>query len=202
MRLYNFGKNMRRTQSSLSYWFLHQCSWGLLWKCQAAAAKAWKHLWGSGSEWKISEATAHTSTALYYWFQFEVSLRKAAEHLVHLPPKTKPQLQPQSQLPFCVAKLRQGERSEARPRPPPESADAPDSSQSCRSAIQFMSRVLQRLREVDEHVSEVITVSSLPSFVSLCCPLFFFFFLNALAARSQNRTQTECWLHTMHWLYT
>ncbi|XP_044051947.1 F-actin-monooxygenase MICAL2 isoform X2 [Siniperca chuatsi] len=90
--------------------------------------------------------------------QFEVSIRKAAEHLVRLPPKTlrKPQLQPQSQHPFSVLKLRHVDQTHAemKPQPQPESADTPASSPSCHSAIHFMSRVLQRLREVDEHVSE------------------------------------------------
>ncbi|XP_031701989.1 F-actin-monooxygenase MICAL2 isoform X2 [Anarrhichthys ocellatus] len=90
--------------------------------------------------------------------QFEVSIRKAADHLVRLPPKTlpKPQLQPESLHPFSVMKLRHVDRThaETKPQPQPESADPPASSPSCQSAIHFMSRVLQRLREVDEHVSE------------------------------------------------
>ncbi|KAK9542779.1 hypothetical protein VZT92_000612 [Zoarces viviparus] len=90
--------------------------------------------------------------------QFEVSIRKAADRLVCLPPKTlpKPQLQPESLHPFSVVKLRHVDRThaETKPQPQPESADPPASSPSCHSAIHFMSRVLQRLREVDEHVSE------------------------------------------------
>ncbi|TKS70175.1 [F-actin]-methionine sulfoxide oxidase MICAL2 [Collichthys lucidus] len=88
---------------------------------------------------------------------FEVSIRKAAKHLV--PPKTlpKPRLQPESQHPFSVVKLRhvdQTQDEETKSEPQPESADPPAPPSSCHSAIQFMSRVLQRLREVDEHVSE------------------------------------------------
>ncbi|KAF1392838.1 hypothetical protein PFLUV_G00032200 [Perca fluviatilis] len=90
--------------------------------------------------------------------QFEVSIRKAAEHLVRLPPKTlpKPQLGPEVQHPFSVVKLRHVDQTHAdtKPQPHPESADPPASSPSCHSAIHFMSRVLQRLREVDAHVSE------------------------------------------------
>ncbi|KAG7230428.1 hypothetical protein INR49_024537 [Caranx melampygus] len=90
--------------------------------------------------------------------QFEVSLRKAAEQLVRLPPKTlpKPQIQPEPQHPFSIVKLRHVEltHTETKPEPQSESADPPASSPSCQSAIQFMSRILQRLREVDEHVSE------------------------------------------------
>ncbi|XP_067352608.1 F-actin-monooxygenase MICAL2 isoform X8 [Channa argus] len=42
-----------------------------------------------------------------------------------------------------------------KPQPRPKTSDPPDSSPpSCHSAILFMSRILQRLREVDEHVSE------------------------------------------------
>ncbi|XP_051235683.1 F-actin-monooxygenase mical2b isoform X4 [Dicentrarchus labrax] len=90
--------------------------------------------------------------------QFEISIRKAAEHLVRPPPKIlpKPQLEPQSQHPFSVVKLRHVDQThaETKPQPQPESPDPPASPSSCHSAIQFMSRVLQRLREVDEHVSE------------------------------------------------
>ncbi|KAG8001555.1 [F-actin]-methionine sulfoxide oxidase MICAL2 [Nibea albiflora] len=91
-----------------------------------------------------------------YLEEFEVSIRKAAKHLV--PPKTlpKPRLQPQSQHPFSVVKLRHVDQTqdETKSEPQPESADPPAPSSSCHSAIQFMSRVLQRLREVDEHISE------------------------------------------------
>ncbi|KAM3625192.1 uncharacterized protein V6R79_008392 [Siganus canaliculatus] len=88
--------------------------------------------------------------------QFEVSIRKAAEHLVHLPPKTlpKPQLQPQPQHPFSVVKLRHVDQTCAETKPQPEPVDGPASPPSLQPAVQFMSRVLQRLREVDEHVSE------------------------------------------------
>ncbi len=128
-----------------------------------------------------SYTTAHLCSTVYYPFQFEVSIRKAAEHLVRLPPKTlpKPQLQPQSRHPFSVVKLRHVNQTlaETKPQPQPESADPPASSSSCHSVIHFMSRVLQRLREVDEHVSEVITISSFISLTSffclLLCPLFF-----------------------------
>ncbi|XP_042344199.1 F-actin-monooxygenase MICAL2 isoform X2 [Plectropomus leopardus] len=86
--------------------------------------------------------------------QFEMSIRKAAAHLV--PPKTLPKPQPQSQHPFSVVKLRHVDQThaEAKPQPQPESADPPASTPSCHSAIHFMQRVLQRLREVDEHVCE------------------------------------------------
>uniref|UniRef100_UPI0037E8CE56 F-actin-monooxygenase MICAL2 isoform X2 n=1 Tax=Semicossyphus pulcher TaxID=241346 RepID=UPI0037E8CE56 len=86
--------------------------------------------------------------------QFEFSIRKAAEHLVRLPPKPPPI--PESQHPFSVVKLRHVDQTQAEtnPQPQPESADPPAPAPSCQSAIHFMSRVLQRLREVDEHVSE------------------------------------------------
>ncbi|KAM9817672.1 F-actin-monooxygenase MICAL2 [Neosynchiropus ocellatus] len=84
--------------------------------------------------------------------QFEISIRTAAEHLVRVPPRTlpKPDLQPQLLHSISVVKLRhveptptQPEKSVPDPSPPP-----------LRSAVQVMSRILQRLREVDEHVSE------------------------------------------------
>ncbi|KAL7406421.1 hypothetical protein ABVT39_019476 [Epinephelus coioides] len=88
--------------------------------------------------------------------QFEVSIRKAATQLVRPPPKTLPKPQPQSQHPFSVVKLRHVDQThaETEPEPQPESADPPASTHSCHSAIHFMTRVLQRLREVDEYVSE------------------------------------------------
>nr|XP_019954407.1 PREDICTED: F-actin-methionine sulfoxide oxidase MICAL2 isoform X1 [Paralichthys olivaceus] len=91
--------------------------------------------------------------------QFEFSIRKAAKQLVRLPPKTlpKPQLQLQPQHPFSTVKLRHVDQTHAETKLEPDSADPPassSSSSSCHSAIHFMSRVLQRLREVDEHVSE------------------------------------------------
>nr|XP_020460682.1 F-actin-methionine sulfoxide oxidase MICAL2 isoform X2 [Monopterus albus] len=86
--------------------------------------------------------------------QFELSIRKAAEQLVRQPPKTlpKPQLRPL----FPVVKLRHVDQThaESKPQPEPDSADPSASSLSCHSAINFMSRILQRLREVDEYVSE------------------------------------------------
>lgn len=101
--------------------------------------------------------------------QFKMSLSKAAENLVHLPPKClrEPQSQPRPQTPFPAVRLRrvEGARREATLRPPPESEDASAAASSCRSAVQFMSRLLQRLREVEEHVSEVRTVR--------CCCCFF-----------------------------
>ncbi|XP_053283548.1 F-actin-monooxygenase mical2b isoform X2 [Pleuronectes platessa] len=91
--------------------------------------------------------------------QFEFSIRRAAEQLVRLPTKTLPEPQLQPQHPFSTVKLRHVDQThaETKAEPPPESADPPassSSSSSCHSAIHFMSRVLQRLREVDEHVSE------------------------------------------------
>lgn len=91
-----------------------------------------------------------------------MSLSKAAENLVHLSPKClrEPQSQPRPQTPFPAVRLRhvEGARREATLCPPPESEDASAAASSCRSAVQFMSRLLQRLREVEDHVSEVRTV--------------------------------------------
>ncbi|XP_068598071.1 F-actin-monooxygenase MICAL2 [Brachionichthys hirsutus] len=89
--------------------------------------------------------------------QFEVSIKQAAELLVHLPKNLpKAELQPRPQHPFAAVKLRHVEQTadEAKLQPRPQSAVPPASSPSCQSAIQFMSRVVQRLREVDDHVSE------------------------------------------------
>ncbi|KAM7015526.1 F-actin-monooxygenase mical2b isoform 2-T2 [Tautogolabrus adspersus] len=107
---------------------------------------------------KTQSDSDRSSTLQTLDLTFEVSIRKAAQHLVHLPPKTlpNPQLQSQSQHPFSVVKLRHVDQTHAETRPPPEPecAEPPASSPSCQSAIHFMSRVLQRLREVDEHISE------------------------------------------------
>ncbi|XP_072236685.1 F-actin-monooxygenase MICAL2 isoform X1 [Leuresthes tenuis] len=90
--------------------------------------------------------------------QFEVNIRKAAEQLVRLPPKTlpKPQLRSQPQHPFSVVKLRHVDQTfaETKPQPQPESPEPPASPPSHKSAIHFMTRVLHRLKEVDEHISE------------------------------------------------
>ncbi|KAK2854021.1 hypothetical protein Q5P01_006682 [Channa striata] len=85
--------------------------------------------------------------------QFEFKIRKAAEQLVHLPPKAllKPQPHSQARPPFSVVRLRHVDQTQ----PQPKTSNPPVTSPpSCHSAIQFMSRILQRLREVDEHVSE------------------------------------------------
>lgn len=120
-------------------------------------------LWPLRQRAESWKAVAHCGVALCYCFQFKMSLSKAAENLVHLSPTClrKPQSQPQPQMAFPAVRLRHVEeaRREATLHPPPESEDASAASSSCRSAVQFMSRVLQRLREVDEHVSEVMTVS-------------------------------------------
>ncbi|XP_030579790.1 F-actin-monooxygenase MICAL2 isoform X1 [Archocentrus centrarchus] len=89
--------------------------------------------------------------------QFEVSIRKAAQQLVHLPPKTlpKPQVQLQPPHPFSVVKLRHVDLTHAETKPQLEGADPPPACPpSCQSAIHFMTRILHRLKEVDEHISE------------------------------------------------
>ncbi|XP_029948659.1 F-actin-monooxygenase MICAL2 isoform X2 [Salarias fasciatus] len=90
--------------------------------------------------------------------QFEVSIRKAAAQLVRPPPKTlpKPGLRPEAQQPFPLVKLRHVDPTlaETTPPPQPQSADPPTAPPSYQSAISVMSRILHRLREVDEHVSE------------------------------------------------
>lgn len=122
-----------------------------------------------------------------------MSLCKAAENLVHLPPKSllNPKSQPQPQMPFPVVRLRHvdGARLEATLHPPPESEDASAASPSRCSAVQFMSRVLQRLREVDEHISEVITVSCF-----FFCPVS----VSALSALCPDPTSGP---HRRYWLY-
>lgn len=99
-----------------------------------------------------------------------MSLSEAAGNLVHLPPQClrKPKSQPQPQFPVVRLRHVEGARREATPDPPPESDGAAAAAPSRRSAVEFMSRVLQRLREVDEHVSEVITVSCFFLCVCFC----------------------------------
>ncbi|XP_072320607.1 F-actin-monooxygenase MICAL2 isoform X2 [Eucyclogobius newberryi] len=62
-------------------------------------------------------------------------------------------VQPASEQLFRVVKLRHVDQTHAQTMPPaqPESPPAP----SCHPAVQVMSRVLQRLREVDQHISEI-----------------------------------------------
>ncbi|XP_076011704.1 F-actin-monooxygenase MICAL2 isoform X2 [Genypterus blacodes] len=85
------------------------------------------------------------------------SVRNAAEHIFQLPlkkvpkPQLQPPAQPQPQQPHSLRKVR---HDQTHAKPEPESADCPAASPSCRSAVQVMSRILQRLREVDEQISE------------------------------------------------
>ncbi|XP_075878793.1 F-actin-monooxygenase mical2b isoform X2 [Nelusetta ayraudi] len=94
--------------------------------------------------------------------QFEMRIRNAAQDLVHLPPQAlyNPQQQSQAPHPFSLVRLRPVEQkdSESQFQPLPEDLDAPAPPPSCHSAIHFMSRVLQRLREVDQQVSEIASV--------------------------------------------
>ncbi|XP_029986685.1 F-actin-monooxygenase MICAL2 isoform X2 [Sphaeramia orbicularis] len=89
--------------------------------------------------------------------QSEADLRPAASHMFLRPPKPlpKPKLQtPQSQQPLSVVKLRHVDQTHAQTKPPPQPESAGPTAPSYHSAIQFMSRILERLREVDEHISE------------------------------------------------
>lgn len=109
----------------------------------------------------------YRSSFVYYPFQFEVSLRKAAEQLAHIPPKTLLKPQVLHQHPFSVAKLRHVDQTQVEPQF--ESPEPSESPPSCHSAICFMTRVLHRLREVDEHMSEVNFLCFLLCLVSFCC---------------------------------
>lgn len=106
-----------------------------------------------------------------------MSIRSAAQDLVHLPPQAlyKAQQQPQDPHPFSLVRLRHVEQKhiETQFQPLPEDLDPPGPPPSCHSAIHFMSRVLQRLKEVDQHVSEVMAVFSffLSFFLSICLSL-------------------------------
>ncbi|XP_057711506.1 F-actin-monooxygenase mical2b isoform X2 [Corythoichthys intestinalis] len=87
--------------------------------------------------------------------QFEVSLRRTAQNLVSVESRHKPrQLPPQSQCDFSIVRLRHvaqtHELVETSPEPEGEVFTAP----SVHSAVAFMSRVLQRLKEVDELICE------------------------------------------------
>ncbi|XP_034046586.1 F-actin-monooxygenase MICAL2 isoform X2 [Thalassophryne amazonica] len=89
--------------------------------------------------------------------------KQSEEHVVRLPPKTlptKPQVQPQPQNPYSIENLRHVDqtRSQTKPWPQSGSADSPASPPSYRSAALVMSRILQRLREVDEKLSEDASV--------------------------------------------
>lgn len=120
--------------------------------------------------------TSYKSSHVHCPFQFGVSIRKAAQQLVRLPPKTlpKPQLQPPH--PFSVVKLRHVDLAHAETKPQLEGAEPPVSPSSCQSAVHFMTRVLHRLKEVDEHISEVNSASC---FISLT-PVFCLFFHSVL----------------------
>ncbi|KAF7662064.1 hypothetical protein LDENG_00247470 [Lucifuga dentata] len=82
------------------------------------------------------------------------------EQVFHLPlkkvpkPRMQPPIQPLSQHPYSVRKLRHVDQTHTKTESESESADCPAASPSCRSAVQVMSRILQRLREVDEQITE------------------------------------------------
>ena len=149
------------------------------------------------------QSRSDSSCHVYYPFQFEVNIRKAAEQLVRLPPKTlpKPQLRSQPQHPFSVVKLRHVDQTfaETEPQPQPESPEPPASPSSHKSAIHFMTRVLHRLKEVDEHISEVNGISCF----SVCFFFSVLFYIIETAACSDppKKPLSECWLYIMSWLY-
>ena len=204
MRLCNFGKNMRRTQSSL--WvtdFLHQCSWHVHWKCQTAAAKAWKAPVGKNKRSRSSQQ--HCSISLVpVWGQSQTSSRALS------PPASQDQTQGPAPVPVpAPVSCSQAQTGRA------QRGEAPSSTWE-RRPPRFFS-VLPLCNPV--HVKSApapqgggwtrlwgdhCLLPPLLCFLSAVLSFFFLFllFLNALAAGSQNRPQSECWLHTMHWLYT
>lgn len=101
-----------------------------------------------------------------------------------LPPKPlpKPRLQPQPQQQpplspkHSLKKLRHVDQTQAQtqPQPQPESADYPGYSPSFHSAVLVMQRMLQRLRDVDEQISEVNTFPPSLSLLYLFISLFYF----------------------------
>lgn len=109
------------------------------------------------------------SHVVYDHFQPELGVTTTAQHVFLRPTRTqsKPRLQSDTQQLFRIVKLRHVDQTHAQTKPPsrPESPGPP--APSCHSAVQFMLRIRQRLREVDEHVSEVMHVFYLLLFSSL-----------------------------------
>lgn len=118
-------------------------------------------------------------------FQFEISIRKAAEQLVS--PKTLPEPRLHPHRPFTDLKLRHVDQAFTEMKPQPENPELPAPVPSLHSGICFMRRILHRLREVEEHVSEVKSISASSVCFLLC--LLFASLLHALIL-----TNTSEWL--------
>ncbi|XP_077569897.1 F-actin-monooxygenase MICAL2 isoform X2 [Stigmatopora nigra] len=88
--------------------------------------------------------------------QFQVSLQRMAQNLVPVEARYKDhrQLKPQSQCGFSVVKLRHVPEIHERVKISPEPESQAFAPPSVHSAVTFMSRVLQRLKEVDELICE------------------------------------------------
>ncbi|XP_077419303.1 F-actin-monooxygenase mical2b isoform X2 [Vanacampus margaritifer] len=87
--------------------------------------------------------------------QFQVNIRRAAQNLVPTEPRPKAlELPPWPQCCFSVVKLRHVAQTHEQVKTSPEPESQMCTAPSVHSAAAFMSRVLQRLKEVDELVCE------------------------------------------------
>nr|XP_057945264.1 F-actin-monooxygenase MICAL2 isoform X2 [Doryrhamphus excisus] len=94
--------------------------------------------------------------------QFQVRIRHAAQNLVCVPTEVRrkdQQLPPQPQCSFSIVNLRHVAQTHEHAKTPHEPESAVCATPSIHSAVAVMSRVLQRLREVDELISEKKTQS-------------------------------------------
>ncbi|XP_061526675.1 F-actin-monooxygenase MICAL2 isoform X1 [Phycodurus eques] len=99
---------------------------------------------------KIESTTSYTQRKL-----FQVSIRRAARNLV--PAELRPnarELPPQPPCRFSVVKLRPVLQTHERTEISPESESEVRTAPAVHSAVAFMSRVLRRLKEVDELICE------------------------------------------------
>ncbi|XP_061609825.1 F-actin-monooxygenase MICAL2 isoform X4 [Phyllopteryx taeniolatus] len=99
---------------------------------------------------KIESTTSYTQRKL-----FQVSIRRAARNLV--PTELRPnarELPPQPPCCFSVVKLRPVLQTHEQTEISPESESEVCTAPAVHSAVAFMSRVLQRLKEVDELICE------------------------------------------------
>ncbi|XP_077374586.1 F-actin-monooxygenase mical2b isoform X1 [Festucalex cinctus] len=103
--------------------------------------------------------------------QFQVDIRRAAQNLVPTEPRPKAwELPPRPQCCFSVVKLRHVAQTHQQVKTSPEPESKMCTAPSVHSAVAFMSRVLQRLKEVDELICEGNPVqSALPQPSEKCC---------------------------------
>ncbi|XP_051919564.1 F-actin-monooxygenase MICAL2 isoform X3 [Hippocampus zosterae] len=101
------------------------------------------------------QAKFESTTSYSQWKQFQLDIRRVAQNLIPTEPRLKArELPAQSQHCFSMVKLRHVAQTHEQVKTSPEPESQACSAPYVHSAVTFMSRVLQRLKEVDELVCE------------------------------------------------